>query len=76
MFRRGSANRAGMAEIESPCIKLCVLDPGSKHCLGCGRSLAEIAGWTAFSPEERRRIMAELPARMAAQRAAERFGAG
>jgi predicted Fe-S protein YdhL (DUF1289 family) len=70
-----SANRAGMAEIESPCIKVCVLDPSSQHCLGCGRSLAEIARWAALSPEERRRIMAELPARMAARRAAERSGA-
>jgi predicted Fe-S protein YdhL (DUF1289 family) len=42
--------------------------------VGCGRSLAEIERWTAFSPEERRRIMAELPARMANQRAAERSG--
>jgi uncharacterized protein len=59
-----------MAEIESPCVKVCVLDPVSKHCIGCGRSLAEIAGWTGFSPEERRRIMTELPARRAALRMA------
>jgi predicted Fe-S protein YdhL (DUF1289 family) len=74
MLRRVSANRATMAEIESPCIKLCVLDPGSNHCLGCGRSLAEIERWAAFSPEERRRIMAALPARMAAHHAAGRSG--
>jgi predicted Fe-S protein YdhL (DUF1289 family) len=74
MLRRVSANRASMAEIESPCIKVCVLDPGSNLCLGCGRSLAEIERWAAFSPEERRRIMAELPARMAAHRAAGRSG--
>jgi uncharacterized protein len=74
MLRRVSANRASMAEIESPCIKVCVLDPGSNHCLGCGRSLAEIECWAAFSPDERRRIMAELPARMAAHRAASRSG--
>jgi uncharacterized protein len=74
MFARASANRATMAEIESPCVKVCVLDPGSSHCVGCGRSLAEIARWTVLSPEERRRIMAELPARRAAQRAADRSG--
>jgi predicted Fe-S protein YdhL (DUF1289 family) len=33
--------------------------------LGCGRSLAEIAGWTSLSDAERRRIMDELPARLA-----------
>ena len=63
-----------MAEIETPCIKVCVLDRGSRNCLGCGRSLAEIEGWAKFSPEERRRIIAELPARMAAHRAVERSG--
>jgi predicted Fe-S protein YdhL (DUF1289 family) len=63
-----------MAEIESPCIKVCVLDSGSQYCVGCGRTLAEIARWTAFSPEERRRIMAELPGRMAAR--TEQAGAG
>ena len=73
MLGPASANRAGMAEIESPCIKVCVLDPGSNYCVGCGRTLAEIARWAAFSPEERRKIMAELPARKAA-RAAERSG--
>jgi uncharacterized protein len=72
MLPRGSANRASMAEIESPCLKVCVLDPGSEHCVGCGRTLVEIAGWAAFSAEERRRIMAELPARLATHRAAER----
>jgi uncharacterized protein len=60
-----------MAEIESPCIKVCVLDPASNHCVGCGRSLAEIERWSALSPEERRRIMAELPSRRA-RRAADR----
>ena len=34
-------------------------------CFGCGRTIAEIAGWSAMSPEQRRAIMAALPARMA-----------
>ena len=32
-----------MPSIESPCIKVCAVDPRSGLCLGCGRSLAEIA---------------------------------
>ncbi len=55
-----------MADIESPCNKVCVVDPASRLCIGCGRTLAEIGGWIGFTPEERRRIMAELPARLAA----------
>jgi hypothetical protein len=54
-----------MADIESPCNKVCVVDPGATRCVGCGRTLAEIAGWIGLSPSERRRIMAELPGRLA-----------
>src|ERR1700755_2918381 len=53
------------ALIESPCEKICIVDPASGLCRGCGRSLAEIERWTAYSDVERRRIMAELPGRLA-----------
>ena len=49
--------------IESPCIKVCVIDPASRLCTGCWRTLDEIAAWSSLSPEARRRIMADLPAR-------------
>ncbi len=49
--------------IESPCIKVCVIDAESKLCTGCWRTLDEIAAWTTLPPETRSRIMADLPAR-------------
>ena len=52
-------------DIESPCVKLCVVDPDSGYCIGCGRSRSEIAGWIAMTPAERRTVMAELDDRMA-----------
>ncbi len=52
-------------EIESPCVKLCVLHPEAKLCMGCFRTGDEIAGWARKSPEERRTIMAELAGREA-----------
>ena len=52
--------------IESPCSKICTLDARSGLCLGCGRSVEEIARWTTMSAAERARVMAELPARLAA----------
>ena len=52
--------------IASPCSKLCVLDRVTLLCIGCGRSGAEIAAWTALSPAERARLMAILPDRLAA----------
>ena len=47
-------------EIESPCIKLCVVHPASRLCLGCYRSIEEIAAWSGMTPEARRAVMAEL----------------
>jgi predicted Fe-S protein YdhL (DUF1289 family) len=56
------------AEIESPCVKVCVVDPTTGCCIGCYRTLDEIAGWSAMSPEARRQVMADLPARRATRR--------
>ena len=55
-----------MAAIQSPCEKICIVDPPSGLCRGCGRSLAEIERWTAYGDSERTRIMDELPRRLAA----------
>jgi len=53
------------AMIESPCEKICLVDPPSGLCRGCGRSLIEIERWIAYSDDERTRIMNELPGRLA-----------
>ena len=50
-------------EVESPCIKICVIHPVEQICTGCLRSLDEIARWSQMSPEARRTIMTELPSR-------------
>jgi predicted Fe-S protein YdhL (DUF1289 family) len=52
--------------IETPCVSVCVVHPALKMCMGCGRSLDEIAGWIDFDAAERARIMAQLPRRLAA----------
>ena len=59
-------------EADSPCIKLCVIHPEERLCVGCYRSIEEIATWSRMSPEERREIMADLKAR--APRLAKRRG--
>ncbi|MFD1694727.1 DUF1289 domain-containing protein [Roseibium aestuarii] len=51
--------------METPCTKICQIHPVTRLCLGCLRSLDEIAGWSSYTPEVRARIMAELPARRA-----------
>ena len=59
--------------IETPCAKICVLDAGRRLCLGCGRTVAEIARWTALSAAERGRIMDVLPERLAAFNASQKL---
>jgi predicted Fe-S protein YdhL (DUF1289 family) len=49
--------------IESPCNRVCTLDPAFGLCLGCGRSLDEITRWSQMTDAERSRIMAELAER-------------
>ena len=50
---------------ETPCIAVCMMDPRTKLCLGCGRTLPEIARWHKMDSAERLAVMATLPARMA-----------
>lgn len=49
--------------IPSPCIRICSVNPNTKHCDGCYRTLPEIAKWSRLSEEERDAIMADLPLR-------------
>jgi predicted Fe-S protein YdhL (DUF1289 family) len=49
--------------IATPCVQVCVIDDDSGLCLGCFRTLDEIAGWAGFSEVERSAVMAALPAR-------------
>lgn len=53
------------AEIESPCVKICVVHPEARICTGCLRSIEEIGAWGRMSREERRAIMDILPEREA-----------
>jgi uncharacterized protein len=64
------------AEIESPCVKICVVHPDAGICVGCHRTTDEIARWTQMTPAERRAIMAALPERgaMLSRRAGGRAG--
>jgi uncharacterized protein len=50
--------------IETPCIAVCMIDPRTSLCFGCGRTLPEIARWHRMESDERSALMAQLPARM------------
>ncbi len=46
----------------SPCIGVCRLDAQGKACIGCGRTIAEIAAWPALDEAERAKIVERLTA--------------
>jgi len=50
--------------IETPCIKVCTLDLTSGFCIGCGRTLDEIARWSSMSKAERSTLMSILKSRL------------
>lgn len=50
-------------EPQSPCVNVCVIHPHEGICVGCYRTLTEIAQWAGMSPDARAAIIEELPAR-------------
>jgi predicted Fe-S protein YdhL (DUF1289 family) len=63
IFSAESSTHRLASVIESPCNRVCTLDPASGRCLGCGRSLDEIVRWTQMSDAERARVVADLGSR-------------
>jgi uncharacterized protein len=63
----GLGHLRGMDEtrppIATPCIKVCLIDGESGLCVGCQRTLPEVASWGRLSDAERAEIMAKLPDR-------------
>jgi len=50
--------------IPSPCISVCVTDPGSDLCYGCARTTPEIAKWSKFTDEEKKQVIEISRSRM------------
>jgi predicted Fe-S protein YdhL (DUF1289 family) len=51
--------------MKTPCIKVCQMDPVRGVCIGCWRTLDEIARWGAMSDLEREQVFSSLPERRA-----------
>lgn len=50
-------------EVDSPCIKLCVIHPAAKICMGCFRTIDEISGWSRLDNHSRQILKEALPSR-------------
>ena len=60
--------RESPEQVPSPCVSVCVMDADGSVCLGCFRTLDEIAAWSVLDASAKRRVLAALPARKAARR--------
>ncbi len=52
-------------KLDSPCVDICRLDADGQICLGCRRTIGEIAGWSGFTAAQRHAVLADLPRRKA-----------
>ena len=58
----------GRKRLVSPCAGVCILHTETKFCLGCYRTINEIAQWQEMSVDDQHRVMTELAHRRAADR--------
>lgn len=50
-------------EVASPCVNVCQMDPKTGLCLGCLRTIDEIAGWMDYSIAEKLEVLERLDER-------------
>lgn len=51
--------------VASPCTSVCTMDAAGAYCIGCFRTLDEIAAWSLLDNDAKREVIAALPARRA-----------
>jgi predicted Fe-S protein YdhL (DUF1289 family) len=62
MSASDSADQA-MTSVPSPCNSICTIDAKLGVCIGCYRTLDEIASWMRLSDDRKREVVRSLPAR-------------
>lgn len=51
--------------VPSPCTSVCRMDAVTGLCVGCARTLQEIAQWSGYSDDEKRAVLRMLAERTA-----------
>ena len=52
-------------QVPSPCVNVCVVDQANGVCIGCLRTLDEIAAWSVLDADAKRAVLAALGERRA-----------
>ncbi|EWH08709.1 hypothetical protein DS2_16194 [Catenovulum agarivorans DS-2] len=51
-----SIKQESSVQVQSPCVRNCCLD-SVDICIGCGRSIDEITGWTQMTAQQKRQTI-------------------
>jgi len=54
----------GTAAVLSPCTSVCTMDAATGLCVGCARTLEEIANWADYSAEQKRAVLRLIAQRL------------
>ncbi len=60
MSSRTISPTPSMRDVPSPCVDVCRMNEMTGYCVGCWRTIDEITGWPAMTPEEKRRVVGRL----------------
>jgi predicted Fe-S protein YdhL (DUF1289 family) len=61
--RRAERQRLLASGPPSPCVSVCQMDPMTGYCVGCLRTIDGIRDWIITPPDERQKILDQLPGR-------------
>ncbi|MBI1211080.1 MAG: DUF1289 domain-containing protein [Alphaproteobacteria bacterium] len=56
---------SGARPFNSPCVDVCSIDDDTGWCIGCGRTMNEIATWATMGDEARKKVLREVDIRKA-----------
>jgi len=56
LVERAVAARAAASDVPSPCISICRMNPESRFCEGCLRTIDEIAAWSRMGDVDKRGV--------------------
>lgn len=51
------------SKVDSPCVAICQLDDDGNYCIGCFRTVDEIAHWIEYDENAKQKIIDELAER-------------
>jgi len=52
-------------DVESPCVRDCMVDQGHGYCISCWRTLREISDWHRYDTAQKQTVLAAIESRRA-----------